>query len=131
MTDGERRFLGDLAQKIQADRVIQAHLFPAIRRGPIESGLAVLALADDAARDHCYAVVSANYRFAVKGMDRGTWTFQMRPEAEAPLDAIADVVRGVERRAGDWGVVGARCLDGDAFRTMLGDLTAERPIPSL
>ena len=38
------RFLAAIAKQIPADRVIEVHLFPAIRQGGAESGVAVLAL---------------------------------------------------------------------------------------
>ncbi len=45
MTEETRiRFLAAIAKQIPAHRVIEAHLFPAIRQGGVESGVAVLAL---------------------------------------------------------------------------------------
>lgn len=38
------RFLGAIAKQIPADRVIEVHLFAAIRQGGVESGVAVIAL---------------------------------------------------------------------------------------
>ncbi len=46
MTDQTRlRFLAAIARQIPPERVEEVHLFPAIRQGGIESGVAVLALA--------------------------------------------------------------------------------------
>lgn len=45
MTDETRaRFLTAIAKQIPAERVIEVHLFPSIRQGGTESGVAVLAL---------------------------------------------------------------------------------------
>ena len=45
MSDETRtRFLGAIARQIPADRVIEVHLFAAIRQGGTESGIAVVAL---------------------------------------------------------------------------------------
>ena len=45
MTDETRaRFLSAIAAQLPADRIVEAHLFPAIRQGGMESGVAVLAM---------------------------------------------------------------------------------------
>ena len=52
MTDETRaRFLAAIAAQLPAERIVEAHLFPAIRQGGMESGVAVLAVerAEDAA----------------------------------------------------------------------------------
>jgi len=65
---------------------------------------------------HRVAVYTATYRYVRKGPERGAITFDLVLEAEAPLDAVAAVVRGVQRRAGD-GVEGeAERMTGGAFR---------------
>lgn len=46
-------------------------------------------------------VYKATYRWTRKGPDRGRWEVDITAEADAPLQAVADVVRGVQRRAGD------------------------------
>ena len=45
MTDETRaRFLASIAKQLPAERVAELHLFPAIRQGGVESGVAVVAL---------------------------------------------------------------------------------------
>jgi hypothetical protein len=39
----------------------------------------------------------------VKGADRGRWEFSLVHDADAPLETIEPVVRGVARRVGDAG----------------------------
>jgi len=50
-----------------------------------------------------YAVLAARYRLTLKGPDRGHWDFEMTHEADAPLETVDRVARGVARRAGDEG----------------------------
>ncbi|MEP7346175.1 MAG: hypothetical protein ABI877_12945 [Gemmatimonadaceae bacterium] len=50
-----------------------------------------------------YAVLAARYRLTLKGPDRGQWDFEVTHEADAPLDTVDRVARGVARRAGDAG----------------------------
>jgi hypothetical protein len=60
---------------------------------------------------------SAHYRLQLKGADRGKWDFDISAEADAPLAAVDDVVRGVVRRAGE--AMEPERLSGDAFRAAL------------
>jgi hypothetical protein len=64
-------------------------------------------------------VYRAGYRWTLKGVDRGKWEVDVRAEADAPLEAIGDVVRGVHRRAG--GEAEPERLSGDAVRAALSD----------
>ena len=48
-------------------------------------------------------VYRALYRWTRKGPDRGQWEVEITAEADAPLNAVGDVVRGVQRRAGEEG----------------------------
>jgi hypothetical protein len=120
MTLGEtqRRFLAAIAERVAAERVIEVHLFPPLRQGRSETGAAVVAAVSDGPRPDSVVVYAAHYRHAIKGTDRGTWVVEVTVEADAPLDTVADVVRGVERRSGD--TVDAVRLDGEAFRALVG-----------
>ena len=131
MSDETRtRFLGAIARQIPADRVIEVHLFAAIRQGGMETGVAVVALerAMDASivvHDQPavqqpasrYTVYSARYRYTLKGLDRGKWEVSVTEEADAPLLTVDAVVRGVQRRSGDEDEV--LRLSGDEFRAAL------------
>jgi hypothetical protein len=66
----------------------------------------------------------ARYRLTLKGVDRGKWEVDVVAEADAPLDAVDAVVRGVQRRAGE-GAEPDR-LTSDAFREAL-----DAPLASL
>lgn len=62
-------------------------------------------------------VYRAQYRHTLKGPDRGRWELELVAEADAPLLAVDDVVRGVHRRAGE--EVEPERLTGDGFRAAL------------
>jgi len=65
-----------------------------------------------------FTVYRATYRHTVKGPDRGAWTVEVTAEADAPLEAVFAVVRGVQRRS----AVAAEPdkLTGDEFRAIVG-----------
>jgi hypothetical protein len=122
--ESAERFLRAIADRLPADRVVEVYLFPPLRQGPLESGVAVLALeappADGPAADNGHArleVYTATYRHTRKGPDRGAWIVEVVAQADAPLDAVARVVRGVQRRAGD-GLADAERLTGADFRSV-------------
>ena len=48
-----------------------------------------------------FTIHTARYRLTLKGVDRGKWDFDVVAEADAPLEAVDAVVRGVQRRAGE------------------------------
>jgi hypothetical protein len=64
-------------------------------------------------------VYRALYRWTRKGPDRGKWEVDITAEADAPLHAVSDVVRGVQRRAGEDGE--PELITPDALRVALSD----------
>lgn len=50
-----------------------------------------------------YSVLAARYRLTLKGPERGAWDFEITHEADAPLETVERVARGVARRSGDVG----------------------------
>lgn len=64
-------------------------------------------------------VYRAVYRWTRKGPDRGKWEVDITAEADAPLNAISDVVRGVQRRAGEDGE--PELITPEALRVALSD----------
>lgn len=64
-------------------------------------------------------VYRACYRWMRKGPDRGRWEIEVTEEADAPLGAVGNVVRGVYRRAGS-GSEPER-LSSAAFRAAVSD----------
>jgi hypothetical protein len=97
-----QRFIRDIAERVGLENITEVHLFPALRQGGIETGVAVVAAIvpdDDTIEKH--TVFSAHYRNTIKGPDRGKWEVEVRAEADAPLATVDDVVRGVMKRAGE------------------------------
>jgi len=160
VSETTERFLRAIAERLAPDRVVEVHLFPPLRQGPIESAVAIVAVTDDglpgktlsepiagvgdplptdpspvlghrsdgdAAR---HVIYTATYRHTRKGPDRGAWSVEIVVQADAPLDAVAAVVRGVQRRSdGAWagvqlapsdGLVDADRLSGAEFRAIVG-----------
>jgi len=115
MIDTTERFLKDIGDRIGAALVEEVRLFPPIRQGGVETGAAVIAASLPMQDRH--TVYSASYRNTLKGADRGKWEVDVVAEADAPLDALDAVVRGVQRRAGE-GAAPDR-LSTDAIREAL------------
>ena len=181
MTETQQRFLRAIAERVPPEQVVEVHLFPAIRQGGVETGVAVVAEdprkrapepvpvtveangtaevvavhhdepesqtlaaavdvveadasevvvteADVAEADVAepdvgeieaaavgpdddrsgaepplarFTIHTARYRLTLKGVDRGKWEVDVVAEADAPLDAVEAVVRGVQRRSGE------------------------------
>lgn len=64
-------------------------------------------------------IYQAHYRLVLKGPDRGTWEVDVTAEADAPIETVDEVVRGVHRRAGD--EAEPERLTGHAFRAALSN----------
>ncbi|HEX2716766.1 MAG TPA: hypothetical protein VHM67_03745 [Gemmatimonadaceae bacterium] len=98
--DPRTRFLREIAARVPIERVSEVHLFSPMRQGGMETGVAVVAVAPDSEEGR-HTVYTATYRLTLKGPERGKWEAAMVPEGEAPLLTVDEVVRGVQRRAGD------------------------------
>ena len=121
--ESRERFLSAIAERLEPDTIAEAHVFPPIRQGGIESGVAVVAVdhrphdgsvaggdvpgdrllagSDAAADESRLTIYTARYRLTLKGPDRGKWEFALNAEADAPLLTVDKVVRGVQQRSGD------------------------------
>jgi len=126
MNETTERFLRDIAERIGSDRVTELHLFPAVRQGGVEAGLAVVAavpvtdIADAeplVTSSQRHVVYTARYRHHIKGGDRGQWSVEVVAEADAPLVTVDQVVRGVVRRAGE--EFEPERISGDQFRAIV------------
>jgi len=95
------RFLREIAARVPATRVTELYLFPPMRQGGIETGVAVIALAGEDESSTRQTVYTATYRLTLKGPDRGKWEATLQAEADAPLLTVGAVVQGVQRRSGD------------------------------
>ena len=153
MTETQRRFLREIAARVGASRVHEVRLYPAIRQGGVESGVAIVAaraaeppppVVDDVSEGSDieraipvlqesevsaslgshngsprYEILSARYKLVLKGTERGQWDAEVRHEANAPLDTIDRVVRGVALRSGEDGE--PECIADAGFREALSD----------
>jgi hypothetical protein len=155
LDETRERFLAAIAQQIfstgapdqappdgEVAVIEEVQVFPPIRQGAAESGVAVVAvslprkLTPDAIGDagaaqpvHPHAnraaeheqsrkvIYTARYKLTLKGPDRGRWEFTMHPDADAPLPTVDKVVRGVQQRSG-FAEEAAR-LSGDEVRAAL------------
>lgn len=129
-SDTRARFLREIGARLPRERVRELHLFPPMRQGGMETGVAVVAVtpaftdvevgagAPVAESPRRHTVYTASYRLTLKGAERGKWEMALHPEADAPLLALDAVVRGVQRRAGDEGEM--ERLHGDALARLLG-----------
>ena len=116
MIDTTERFLKDIADKIGPERVEEVRLFPPMRQGGTETGVAIVA--SSALPDPWHVVYSAHYKHTLKGADRGKWEVEVVAEADAPLMTVDEVVRGVMKRAGEQ-FEPERITAGE-FRTIVG-----------
>jgi hypothetical protein len=121
----EERFVRAIAEHVPMDRVAEVYLFPPLRQGAIESGVAVLAVTDPVTDQETgerrHIVYTATYRHTRKGPDRGGWSVDVVAQADAPLDAVAAAVRGVHRRTGEGDGAEADRMSGSQFRALLAD----------
>lgn len=144
IADGRERFLREIGERIDPQRIAEIHLFPAIRQGGRETGVAVIcatitppadqapeAAAPEAAAAEAVApdptpprltVFRADYRLLYKGKERGKWEMSVVEEADAPADTVDAVVRGVHDRAGVEDQ--PERLDGGAYRAALASALA-------
>ncbi len=154
MSETRARFLRAIAECVPLERIVDVYLFPPLRQGGVEGGVAVVAAVvdaadaapnagqtetreralavgddDDAARtrarvDARHTVFTARYRLTLKGPDRGKWELDVVAQADAPLVTLQAVVRGVQDRAGD--LSAPERLSGEELRRGSDDLHAQR-----
>lgn len=120
LNDITERFIREIASAIPPETISEVRLFPAIRQGLVETGVAVVAAHPDANAEITpdrHTVYTARYRLALKGADRGKWEFEMRADADAPLPTVDAVVAGVMRRAGE--SFEPERISASAFRSIL------------
>lgn len=137
-SDARERFLLEIAATVPPDRLSEVHLFPPIRQGAVETGVAVLAVrpmgasdgdgaeapvfVEGAAVPSRHVVFSARYRWTRKGPDRGKWECEVVAEADAPLLTVEAVVQGVRQRAPE--PAEAERLSGDVARARIAEAQA-------
>ena len=118
------RFLRAILERVPAERIAEIHLFPPIRQGQIETGVAVVAAAPAASLelpldDRRIEVHTAWYRLTRKGAERGKWEIEVKTQADAPLETVEAVVRGVQERAGE--AIEPRRLSGRELLALMNE----------
>ena len=106
LNETSERFLKAIIERVPVERIVEIHLFPAIRQGQMETGVAVVA-ADPPPSEELQLLAprlevhTAWYRLNRKGPERGKWEIEVKTQADAPLETVETVVRGVQERAGE------------------------------
>lgn len=100
------RFLKAILERVPVERIVEIHLFPAIRQGQLETGVAVVAAEPPPTlelqlQSPRLEVHTAWYRLTRKGPERGKWEIEVKTQADAPLETVETVVRGVQERTGE------------------------------
>lgn len=158
MTETQHRFLKAIADRVVSGRIAEVRLFPTLRAGQVDSGVAVVAVEDlaapvdatpavaaagegpagvedpalpageagssgaggDAGGDLSrLSILTARFRLTVKGPDRGKWEFEVVHDADAPVETIDSVVRGVASRSGEDGE--PERLSGEELQRVLSE----------
>ena len=103
LNETRERFLKTILERVPIEKIVEIHLFPEIRAGQMETGVAVVAFAEEFPNPHPgrHEVLTAWYRLTRKGPDRGKWEVEVKTTADAPLPTVETVVRGVQQRTGD------------------------------
>jgi hypothetical protein len=89
MTETQQRFLRAIAERVPKDQVVEVHLFPAIRQGGVETGMAIVAerpRVDD-------VVVESNGHVAASP-DESTIDVEAVGDVAAPQPIEADATPG-------------------------------------
>ena len=139
-SDARERFLLEIAAAVPTERIAEVHFFPPMRQGPIETGVAVIAVLPEGATPELAAdeqlvegafissrhvVYSARYRWTRKGPDRGKWESEIIAEADAPLLTVEAVVKGVMARASE--AYETERVDGETVRGWIVDAQKRWP----
>jgi hypothetical protein len=106
LNETSERFLKAILERVPIERIVELHLFPPIRQGQLETGVAVVAAEPPPSlelplQSPRLEVHTAWYRLTRKGPERGKWEIEVKTQADAPLETVETVVRGVQDRAGE------------------------------
>lgn len=95
---GWTRIAAALRAQVPVRDIDRIWLFPPVRRDEREWGTAVVAqrVAEGRLRIH-----TASYMLFVRGRERGQGRVQLEDVGESPDEVVADVIRGVQARAGE------------------------------
>jgi hypothetical protein len=95
---GWRRVADEVARAMPAAEIERVWLFPPVRAEDREWGTAVIARRVSAGRLRVY---TGSYHLVVRGRERGQGHVGVEDVGETPDDVLADVIGGVQQRAGE------------------------------
>jgi hypothetical protein len=125
LNENDARFIKAIVERVPVERIVEIHLFPAIRLGQLETGVAVVAAEAPPGPElplspsERLEVHTAWYRLTRKGPERGKWEFEVKTQADAPLETVETVVRGAQERAGE--AIEPTRLTGRELLAMMSD----------
>ncbi|MCU0618542.1 MAG: hypothetical protein MUF40_01330 [Gemmatimonadaceae bacterium] len=125
MTETQERFLREVLARVDAARVAECHLFPPIRRGTVETGVAVLALRVDAppavalvVADDVAAVATDDAEVPVDAVSPSD--YELAPDLGMPIDGDALAIAAAREEAPDLDAP----VDGDMLTIAAAEGTA-------
>jgi hypothetical protein len=95
---GWRRVADEVARTMPVAEIERTWLFPPVRGEDREWGTAVIARRGWGGRLRVY---TGSYHLVVRGRERGQGHVGVEDVGETPDDVLADVIRGVQERAGE------------------------------
>jgi hypothetical protein len=95
--EGWSRLARAVAAEVPPDEVDGVWVFRAIRQESREWGTAILSRIQGDRR----RIYTARYVHTIKGKERGTWTGALEEVGSGPLEALDELIKGVEKRAED------------------------------
>ena len=95
---GWRRVADEVVRLMPVEEIEQTWLFPPVRGEDREWGTAVIARR---VRSDRLRVYTGSYHLVVRGRERGQGRVEVTEVGETPDDVLADVLRGVQERAGE------------------------------
>ena len=82
--DARERFIRAIAERLPGQRIEDIRLFAPLKQGGIESGVAVITAVLEVAADAAprFTIYRAQYKYTLKGAERGKWEVAITEEAE-------------------------------------------------
>ena len=95
--EGWTRLARAVATEVPPDEVDGVWVFRAIRQEAREWGTAIVSRIEGDRR----RIYTARYVHTIKGKERGNWSGALEEVGSGPLDALDELIKGVEKRADD------------------------------
>jgi len=95
--EGWSRLARAVAAELSPAEVDGVWVFPAIRQESREWGTAILSRVEGDRR----RIYTARYVHTIKGKERGKWSAVIEEVGSGPVEALDELIKGVEKRADD------------------------------